>query len=87
MTHPCPEGCVSCDKLTLKCVSKVSGGTIVAIGSTWHTVGADGVTPSRFLGYRFIRGGKEYRIYDEMFQVVGVDGKVIIEERLQTADK
>ena len=87
VTHPCPEGCVSCDKLSLTCVSKTSGVRVIAKGSTSHSTGADGITPARFHGYVFTHDGKTYQITDSgMFTIAGVDGKVIDEENWQTDD-
>lgn len=79
--HPCAEGCVSCDKLTLKCVSKKSGDIVMAKAATWHTLGADGVTPGRFLGYVFTENKLTYRILENgVFEVSGVDGSVFLRE-------
>ena len=80
--HPCPEGCVSCDKLTLKCVSKKSGDIVIAKGSTWHTLGADGVTPGRFLGYVFTKDKLTYRILEiGVFEIGGTySGPVFVKE-------
>jgi len=85
--HPCPEGCVSCDYLRLTCLSKATGSVVHAKGRTWHTTGADGVTPSRFLGYIFMHDGKVYRILpDGTFEIAGADGKVEVEEKWKMKD-
>lgn len=53
--HDCPEGCVSCDKLIFHIVSRATGRAITLRGSTWHSIGNDGM-PSMFRGYGFGSG-------------------------------
>ncbi|HET8789902.1 MAG TPA: hypothetical protein VFM75_01715 [Modicisalibacter sp.] len=56
----CAEGNVTCDDVTYTGKSRKSGNAITLKGTTWHTLCADGVTPCRFLGYRFKNGNSTY---------------------------
>src|ERR1051326_794696 len=56
----CPEGYVTCDNVKYVGTSKKTGKSITLIGATYHSVGADGVTPTQFQGYRFKKGSTEY---------------------------
>ncbi|HET8791985.1 MAG TPA: hypothetical protein VFM75_12320 [Modicisalibacter sp.] len=56
----CAEGNVTCDDITYTGKSRKSGNAITLKGTTWHTLCADGVTPCRFLGYRFKNGNITY---------------------------
>ena len=77
----CEEGNVTCDKVTYKGVSKKTGDSIELKGSTWHTKCSDGVTPCRFLGYKFKNGNITYNVLESgMLQVIQGDSKVLLEE-------
>ena len=71
--HACEEGCVSCDRIQYRGTSKKAQRSIALIGSTVHTFGADGQTPARFLGYRFVSGSTIY--------FVGEDGQIEVAQR------
>jgi hypothetical protein len=60
----CAEGNVTCDQVIYQGKSKVSGNSIELIGETWHTTCADGVSPCRFLGYRFRNGNVIYYVHE-----------------------
>ena len=81
ITHPCEEGCVSCDKITYFGSSKKTGQSITLQGRTLHALGADGVTPSRFLGYRFRNGATVYSVGSDGTLTVANGDKVILKEQ------
>jgi len=49
----CPEGYVTCEWVNLVEQDKTSGEVNLIRGRTVHTTCADGVSPCRFIGYRF----------------------------------
>jgi len=53
MDSRCVEGEVSCDRYTLQGQERKSGKPLMMQGRSMHTTCADGITPCRFLGYRF----------------------------------
>lgn len=77
----CDEYVVSCDTVEYVSVSKKSGESIVLIGRTVHTIGADGVTPTRFLGYEFKNGGTKYFVSQAGELQVTRGSKVLLEEQ------
>lgn len=77
----CPEGHVTCDDVAYRGESRRSGRAIFLKGRTLHTTCADGVTPCRFLGYRFRNGAHTYFVSDAGELVVTRGGKVIVRER------
>jgi len=77
----CPEGCVTCDDVRYVGVSKKTGKSITLIGHTVHTTGADGVTPSRFLGYEFKSGETSYFVGEDGELTVSRGSAVLVEER------
>ncbi len=80
--HSCPEGCVSCNNITYHGVSRRTGKSITLIGSTWHSMGADGVTPSRFRGYYFKNGDVRYFVHsDGLLDVYRGKSEVLISEK------
>ncbi|MFC3153452.1 hypothetical protein ACFOEK_20595 [Litoribrevibacter euphylliae] len=80
-TH-CEEGMVVCDDVSYIGTSKKSGNSIRLKGETWHTVCADGVTPCRFIGYRFKNGDITYQVMDSgVLQVIQGQDKVLLEEQ------
>jgi hypothetical protein len=78
--HACQEGCVSCDRLRYRATSKKTRRSIALTGSTIHTTGADGNTPSRFLGYRFVNGSTVYFVGDDGRLEVTQSGKRLLSE-------
>ncbi|MCX2781852.1 hypothetical protein OQJ46_02475 [Microbulbifer thermotolerans] len=78
----CGEGDVSCNQLIYKGTSKKSGNTITLKGSSWHTLCSDGVTPCRFLGYKFKNGNITYYVHqDGLLEVVHDRGKILVSEQ------
>jgi hypothetical protein len=77
----CDEYVVSCDTVKYVGVSRKTGKSIALTGRTVHTTGADGVTPSRFLGYEFKNGRTTYFVGEEGELRVTQDSKILIEER------
>jgi len=76
----CEEGVVSCDDVVYTGTSKRTGKSIKLRGKTLHTVCADGVTPCRFLGYEFRKGGVYYRVLEDGRLLVTQGKKVLVEE-------
>jgi len=78
----CAEGYVSCDDVSYTGVNKKSGKSIALKGYTWHTLCADGVTPCRFLGYKFKNSTVTYTVSEEgLLEVVKKGNKVIFSEQ------
>lgn len=76
----CPEGYVICHDIRYIGVNCKSGKSITLIGRTVHTIGADGVTRSRFLGYEFKRGRTTYFVGEDGELRVTHGSKVLIQE-------
>ena len=86
ITFGCPEGHVTCDRITYKGVSKKTGKALTLRGKTVHTTCADGVTPCRFVGYAFQNGKHNYFVSEDLDGLNGVlsvraQGKEILLER------
>ena len=62
-TH-CEEGAVSCGDVTYVGTHNKTGTSITLVGSTWHSMCADGVTPNRFIGYKFQNGDVTYAVFE-----------------------
>ena len=77
----CDEYVVSCDTVKYVGVSRKTGKSIALTGRTVHTTGADGVTPSRFLGYEFKNGRTSYFVGDDGELRVTQGSKILVEER------
>jgi len=77
----CPEGNVTCDDVKYVGVSKKSGKSITRTGRTVHAIGADGVTPSRFLGYAFTNSSTVYFVSEEGELRVTQGTNVLVQER------
>ena len=78
----CGEGDVSCNQMIYKGTSKKSGNSITLEGSAWHTLCADGVTPCRFLGYKFENGNITYYVHqDGLLEVVRNRDEVLLSEQ------
>ena len=67
-------------------VSRKSGKVLTLKGRTLHTLGADGVTPSRFLGYEFRNGNTVYRVSQEGVLDVRQGEKVVVSEKGKWAE-
>lgn len=79
-TH-CEEGVVSCGDVTYVGTHNKTGKSIMLLGSTWHSMCADGVTPNRFIGYRFINGDISYLVFEEgLLEVYRGDELLLREE-------
>jgi hypothetical protein len=79
----CPEGNVTCDDVIYTGKSKKSGKTVRIKGSTWHTVCADGVTPCRFIGYKFRSGKTTYLVTQDGDLTVTQGKNVLLDEHGQ----
>ncbi len=81
----CDEYDVSCtDGLTYIGKSKKTGKSITLTGSKWHKMGADGETPSQFLGYIFKKGNITYAIREQdavATLIVSTPNKQLINEQ------
>jgi hypothetical protein len=76
----CPEGYVTCDDVKYVGTSKKTGKSITLIGSTVHSIGADGVTPTQFQGYRFKNGATEYFVSIHGYMEVTKGDKILVHE-------
>ncbi|MDY7019878.1 MAG: hypothetical protein SWJ54_00770 [Cyanobacteriota bacterium] len=77
----CPEGVVVCDHIRYTGTDRETGSSIELMGRSYHTTGADGVTPSRFLGYIFENGDYKYFISTEGQLRILERDKVILDEK------
>lgn len=85
--HDCLEGCVSCDNIRLVLYNNNTKEVSEHVGSTWHTTGSDGVTPSRFLGYVFEDDNKTYRVMNNVLQIIQDEDIVLVEEELKSRNE
>ena len=87
ITPRCPEGDVTCDKVSYQGINKKTGAALkLNGGTTVHTTCADGITPCRFIGYSFRNGKHTYFIGEDPDGEKGTltvkkEGKVILTER------
>lgn len=81
MVHDCPEGCVSCDKIKFRLTLKDTGQQQTFTGSTDHGKGVDGVTPSRFRGWRFRDGDMNYFISNDDQLTINKGGTTVLQEQ------
>ena len=79
----CPEGYVTCDDVKYVGTSKKTGKSITLIGSTVHSYGADGVTPTQFQGYLFKNGSIDYFVSEHGYLEVTKGEKVLLHEEGQ----
>jgi hypothetical protein len=77
----CAEGEVSCDNVKYVGVSRKTGNAIKLTGKTLHTMGADGVTPGRFLGWQFRSGQTIYTVTEDGLLEVRQGAKTLVSER------
>lgn len=78
--HLCEEGCVSCDQIRYTGTSKKTKRSITLMGETVHTLEEDGVTPRKFLGYRFRSGKTVYFIHHLGTLEVTQEEKTLVHE-------
>jgi len=81
MIKGCDEYAVTCDNVKYVGVSKRTGKSITLTGKTVHTVGADGVTPARFLGYMFKNGKTTCFVGEDGELRVTRGSRVLVHER------
>lgn len=82
----CDEGVVACDDVRYVGVSRKTGNVLALKGRTRHTLGADGVTPSRFLGYEFRSGNTTYSVSDDGALEVRRGSTVLVSEQGKWVD-
>jgi hypothetical protein len=81
ITVNCPEGNVTCNNVTYFGKDLKTGKSIRLTGKTIHSLGADGVTPSRFLGYQFRNNNYIYRVTADNQLLVYKGKKLILQEQ------
>ncbi|PAX60698.1 hypothetical protein [Brunnivagina elsteri] len=81
ITRNCPEGYVTCNNVTYVGKNLKTGQSIRLKGKTIHTIGADGVTPSRFLGYEFRNNKYLYRVTADGVLTVFNGKKLVLQEK------
>ncbi|MBW4605256.1 MAG: hypothetical protein KME29_38330 [Calothrix sp. FI2-JRJ7] len=81
ISRNCAEGNVTCNNVTYVGKDLKTGKSIRLTGKTIHTKGADGVTPSRFLGYEFRNNQYLYRVTADNKLQVFKSGKLILQEQ------
>ncbi len=77
------EYSIGSDDVTYFGSSKKTGKSIMLIGSTVHSYGPDGITPTQFQGYHFKNGSIEYFVSEHGYLEVTKGGKVLVFERGQ----
>jgi hypothetical protein len=77
----CPEGEVTCDNVTYVGTNIRTGKAIELQGKTLHQTAADGVTPTRFLGYEFWNEEYRYMVTADNKLQVFREEQLIIEEQ------
>ena len=82
ITNACEEGVVTCNKVFYHGISKKTGKFITLRGSTMHTTCADGETPCRFLGWRFVSPqGVIYEVFQDGTLLVRRGNRVLIRQQ------
>lgn len=76
----CPEGYVTCNDVKYVGVNRRSGEFLTLTGRTIHTSGADGISPSHFLGYEFNSGRTIYFVGEDGELRVTRGTKVLVQE-------
>jgi len=76
----CAEGMISCDNVHMTLNNKNTKESISIIGSTVHTTCADGVTPCRFLGYKFQKDDLIYIITNQHLTIQKSKKEIVSEE-------
>ena len=77
----CEEGEVTCERVEYIGRSLKTGDSIRLQGRTEHTLCADGVSPCRFLGYRFTNGDFVYRVSETGMLQVTQKQKLLLQEQ------
>lgn len=77
----CEEGMVVCDNVTYRGTSKKTGQHIQLTGKTLHTTCKDGISPCRFLGWRFEHGDTTYTVLEEGVLIVEQGSKMLLQEK------
>ncbi|MEH2422219.1 MAG: hypothetical protein V7K48_15275 [Nostoc sp.] len=81
ITRNCPEGYVTCNNVKYFGKNLKTGQSISLTGKTLHITGADGVTPSRFLGYEFRNNKYLYRVTADGNLLIYQGKKLILQEQ------
>lgn len=80
------EGTVSSDDVLYVGVSRKNGNTIRIEGRTLHTLAADGVTPSKFLGWSFTTDKATYFVSEGGLLEVKSGKKILVSEKGEWVD-
>jgi len=81
IVQQCEEGNVTCDAVRYTGTSKKTGKSITLIGTTVHSMAADGVTPGAFQGYAFKTGRTHYTVYADGRLLVTQGKKTLVNQR------
>ena len=73
---------LTCHKVHYHGINKETNQEIRLVGSTHHTICADGVTPCRFIGYVFKNGLYTYLLIDKRLEI-RLAGKTIYSEKVK----
>lgn len=77
----CPEGEVSCQRLLMHITPRGGDETVTIGGESLHRPCADGLTPCRFLGYRFTSSCRVYSVLaDGRLRITDRAGVLLSEE-------
>ena len=82
INRDCEEGMLTCHKVNYHGLNKKTNQEIRLVGSTHHTICADGVTPCRFIGYVFKNGLYTYLLIDKRLEI-RLAGKIIYSEKVK----
>lgn len=78
----CEEGEVSCNNYRYTGASKKSNNTIILNGSSWHSLCADGISPCRFLGYKFENTDVTYFVHESgLLEVIQGNDNVLLSQQ------
>lgn len=81
ITRNCPEGYVTCNNVKYFGKNLKTGKSISLTGKTIHTTGADGVTPGRFLAYKFRNHNYLYQVRADGTLLIYQGKKLIVKEQ------
>ncbi|EAZ91585.1 hypothetical protein [Crocosphaera chwakensis] len=76
----CIEGAVTCNHVSYEGINVNTGDSIQLAGKTIHTTCADGLTPCRFLGYKFVNGDYVYFVQSDGSLLVYQENELILQE-------
>jgi hypothetical protein len=82
INRDCEEGMLTCHKVNYHGINNKTNQEIRLVGSTHHTICADGATPCRFIGYVFKNGLYTYLLIDKRLEI-RLAGKTIYSERVK----